>query len=249
MPLKEEFEAQGNWLFQRRSWFPIFIFPLIFYFLRDSEWIKYNVNETTQMIYIIFCVVVSFLGLFVRAYTIGYAPAGTSGRNTSEGQKAEKLNTKGIYSTVRHPLYLGNFLIFLGFILFTQSILFILFAVLLFRFYYERIMLAEEEFLRRKYGEIYEEWANRTPAFFPAFSKWEKPELSFSFRNVLKREYTAFFEICLIFPLLDLAAQYFIYGEYHLNWYWIGLLAFGLIVYLTLRTLKKTTRILHVEGR
>lgn len=249
MPLREEFEAQGNWLFRRRSWFPIFIFPLLFYFLKDSDWILYNLNETVQSVYIVLCVIVSLLGLFVRAFTIGFAPAGTSGRNTSEGQKAEQLNTKGIYSTVRHPLYFGNFLIFLGFILFTQSFIFILFSVLLFRFYYERIMLAEEEFLRRKYGDIYEEWANRTPAFLPACSKWQKPELSFSFRNVLKREYTAFFEICLVFPVLDLAAQYIIRGEYHLNWFWFAFLAVGFMVYLTLRTLKKTTRILHVDGR
>jgi len=249
MPLREELEVQGNWLFQRRSWLPIFICPLLFYYLKDSEWIKYNLNETAQTIYIVVCIIVSFLGLFVRAFTIGYTPAGTSGRNTSEGQKADKLNTTGIYSTVRHPLYLGNFLIFLGFILFTQSFIFILFAVLLFRFYYERIMLAEEEFLRRKYGVIYEEWASRTPAFYPACSKWQKPELSFSIRNVLKREYTAFFEICLVFPVLDLTAQYINHGEYLYNWFWISSLAIGFIIYLILRTLKKTTQILHVDGR
>ncbi|MGB8874133.1 MAG: hypothetical protein WCC75_12145, partial [Desulfobaccales bacterium] len=43
----------------------------------------------------------------------GLPPRGTSGRNT-QGQVAETLNTTGIYSLVRNPLYLGNFLIWLG---------------------------------------------------------------------------------------------------------------------------------------
>ena len=249
MALREEFERQGNWLFVRRSWFPILIFPLLFYALKDANYIALHWGVTAQIIYEIFCVAVSLLGLYVRAFTIAHAPAGTSGRNTKEGQVAELLNTKGIYSIVRHPLYLGNFLIFFGFILFTQSPWFIAVSVLAFWIYYERIMFAEEEFLRRKYGEQYVKWAENVPAFFPKFSQYEKPELPFSMRNVLKREYTAFFEITLIFPLLDLAAQYYLRGKVELNYYWLSFFLLGLIAYFTLRTLKKKTKILHVEGR
>jgi len=249
MALREEFVSQGNWFFVRRSWFPILIFPLIFYMLTESETILNLYGQVPQTAYQIFCVLVSFLGLVVRAVTIGYAPAGTSGRNTTEGQVAEQLNTKGIYSTVRHPLYLGNFLIFLGFTLFTQSVWFNIAATLAFWLYYERIMFAEEEFLRGKYGESYQDWAKSVPAFIPRLSQWQKAELEFSFRNVLKREYTAFFEIALIFPLLDFAAEYILHGTLTLNYYWLGFFIFGALVYFTLRTLKKKTKLLHVEGR
>ncbi len=249
MALKEEFERQGNWLFVRRSWFPILIFPLLFYSLHDAYTLQWHWGETAQNIYQIFCVVVSLSGLFVRGFTIAHAPAGTSGRNTKEGQIAEKLNTKGIYSIVRHPLYLGNFLIFFGFILFTQSPWFIGLSVLAFWIYYERIMFAEEEFLRRKYGKEYENWAANVPAFFPKFSQYQKPELPFSLRNVLKREYTAFFEITFIFPLLDIVAQYIHYETIEVKAYWLIFFAVGFITYFTLRTLKKKTDILHVEGR
>ena len=50
---------------------------------------------------------------------MGFAPRGTSGRNTL-GQVAEVLNTSGMYSVVRNPLYLGNFVIWLGLALFIK---------------------------------------------------------------------------------------------------------------------------------
>ena len=49
----------------------------------------------------------------IRIYTVGTTPAGTSGRNRDK-QIAEKLNKTGVYSIIRHPLYLGNLLIWLG---------------------------------------------------------------------------------------------------------------------------------------
>ena len=90
---------------------------------------------------------------WVRSYTIGTTPRGTSGRNTEE-QVAEQLNSSGIYSTVRHPLYLGNYLMWIGIVLFTKSISFTIIVSLMYWLYYERIMFAEERFLERKFGII-----------------------------------------------------------------------------------------------
>ena len=249
MPLREEFEIQGNWLFVRRSWLPLLFFPLLIIALFSYDFVNTHFGSTCFLIFQLLCLLISFLGLIVRAIAIGYAPAGTSGRNTTEGQIAEQLNTSGIYSIVRHPLYLGNFLIFLGFTLFTQSLWLNILSCLAYWIYYERIMYAEEEFLRRKYGQVYESWASVTPAFIPRFSKWITPPLSFSLKNVLKREYTAFFEITLAFPVLDLLGRYFTQGKFTWNYFWIGFFLLGLIIYITLRTLKKKTHLLDVEGR
>jgi len=144
---------------------------------------------------------ISFLGLAIRAFTIGYTPKNTSGRNI-KAQKAEVVNTTGIYSIVRHPLYLGNFVIWLGLSLFTESPFFIVIFILAFWLYYERIMFAEEQFLKRKFGKEYEEWADKTPSFFPAFSKWTPGNLPLSWKNIFKREYNGFGNIIL--PLLFL---------------------------------------------
>ena len=94
----------------------------------------------------------SVLGFLVRFYTIGTTPKGTSGRNTKE-QVADVLNSSGMYSMVRHPLYLGNYLIWLGISLASFNIYFAVIMSLLFWLYYERIMFAEERFLERKFGD------------------------------------------------------------------------------------------------
>ena len=69
--------------------------------------------------------------------------------------------------------------------------------VLAFWLYYERIMFAEESFLRQKFGETYQQWAATTPAFLPRFSQWRKPSLPFSWLNVLRREYSGLMIVIL----------------------------------------------------
>jgi hypothetical protein len=70
------------------------------------------------------CVFISLIGLAVRIYTIDYTPDNTSGRNTSE-QVADTLNRTGIYSIIRHPLYVGIFLMWLGIAFVVQNFWFI----------------------------------------------------------------------------------------------------------------------------
>src|SRR2546422_497608 len=88
---------------------------------------------------------------------------------------------------------------------FLPIILIPLIDVLAFWLYYERIMFAEEAFLRQKFGETYQRLAATTPAFFPRFGQWRKPSLPFSWRNVMRREYTA-----LMLLILCHAGQEFI---------------------------------------
>ena len=247
MTIHNELKKQGNWLFRWRSFLPLLILPIMLVALQESEYLE-RVLGVDDLFWEIFCLLVSLTGLAIRCLTIGYTPKGTSGRNT-KSQIAEVLNTTGMYSVVRHPLYLGNFMIFLGIVLFIQVWWFVLIAVLAFCIYYERIIFAEEEFLREKYGAPFLEWAEKTPAFLPKFKKWQKPVLPFSFRNVLKKEHTAFFVITTSFPVLDFLEDLFVEGKLQLDIGWGLLFIVGLITYLTLRTLKKKSKILDVEGR
>ena len=122
-------------------------------------------------------------------------------------------------------------------------------SLLAFWLYYERIMFTEEEFLRNKFGDLYLEWAERTPLFLPKPGNWKQPGLSFSFRNVLKREYTGLFVITSSFPLIDAVSDIFSLGKPELDLGWIIVFMTGLAIYLTLRALKKKTNILAVDGR
>jgi protein-S-isoprenylcysteine O-methyltransferase Ste14 len=247
MPLREELEANGNWLFVRRSWLPITLYPFaiaVLYFYLDTAYPK-----ITDLTWSIICLLVSLSGLVVRAITVGYTPKGTSGRNTAGGQIAEVLNQTGIYSTVRHPLYLGNFLMWLGLFMYLSVWWFVVICSLAYWLYYERIMIAEEEFLRKKYGTSYETWASKTPAFLPDFSLWRSADLTFSMRNVLKREYNGLFAVAITFTLFNIAAHYFNDNAFEVDFFWQVTFIVSLVLFLTLRTLKKTTRVLQVEGR
>ncbi len=231
-----------------RSYLPLILFPILLIALKETEYIETLFGDFADDLWELFCIVVSFGGLFIRGITIGYTPRGTSGRNTKK-QIADRLNTTGIYSVVRNPLYLGNFLIMLGFVMFTQAWWAVVIAILLFWIYYERIIYAEEEFLREKFAKLFLQWAKSTPAFIPKLTRWQKPDLPFSFRNILKREYTGFFVIIITFTLLEIAGDFISEGIFEFDTEWIIFFITGVVVYLTLRTLKKKTKILHVEGR
>ena len=247
MALQEELERTGNWLFRWRSFIPLALVVPMFAAMRHFEYLGHR--HLYQEFWAFLCMGISFLGLAIRAAVVGQTPYGTSGRNTWQGQVADSLNTRGVYSVVRHPLYLGNFIIWLGISLFALTWWLTVIFALLYWIYYERIMFAEEAYLRRKFGKSFDDWAARTPAFLPRFSGWEKAELPFSLRNVLRREYTGFFGIVAGFFLLEVSEHVAVEHELNFEPHWMAIFLAGLTIYLTLRTLKKHTALLDVEGR
>lgn len=250
MALIEEMERSGNKLFRSRSYLPLVLYIMAMLVIFSGVELH---ADHRSFAWSIICLSVGLLGQLIRALTIGYTPKGTSGRNTKEGQVAESLNTAGIYSLVRHPLYLGNFFMWLGLILYVGNWWFTVICSLLFWVYYERIMFAEEAFLRRKFGSAYLFWSEKTPAFFPNFKKFKKAEVPFSMRNVLKREYNGFFAMFLSFALINALHNYMLYGyfdpKYSLDPIWMYSLPGAFVVFIVLRTLKKKTRMLDVQGR
>ena len=187
----------------------------------------------------------------MRIITVGRAPLGTSGRNTRE-QAANSLTTTGIYSVVRHPLYLGNYLIVIGFALWPHVWWLVVMTTCFYALYYERIMLAEEAFLRRSFGDTFEKWLAETPAFIPRFHGWKPSPVPFCWRTVAQREYNAFFEIISVFFLFDLIGDSIAEHNWRMDagkWIWFGVFLAGFLVFAVLRTLKKRTRLLNVAGR
>lgn len=246
MALKEEMERQGNWLFRWRSYLPLLFLVMVLIVMKRNHDLGHG--ELGSRAWEFICLAVCLLGLGIRVFTIGYTPRGTSGRNTKT-QIAETLNTSGMYSIVRHPLYVGNFLIWFGIALFPYSVWVALISIFIFWIYYERIMFAEEAYLRKKFNGVYEEWAAKTPAFIPRFRDWKKPTLSFSLKNALRREYSAFFAMIFTLFLLKTVDGFLNQNRLIFDKPWLMLSLFGFTVWLTLRTMKKKTRWLNVEGR
>lgn len=246
MTLYEHSVKAGKWLFRRRGYLPLFsVLVLIPAFLQFSY---PEASHTYDLVWEMICLSVSFFGLFIRCYTCGYAPKGTSGRNTKK-QKADSLNTTGIYSLTRNPLYFGNFCICLGLTMFVHLWWITLIYILLFWLYYERIILAEEEFLNRKYGKDYQDYANHTSIFIPSFKNRQPPDMPFSFRTVLKREHSSFFAVIASFTALEVAGDYFVNKKITIDNIWLCLFLGGFGIYLALAILKKRTKLLHLEGR
>lgn len=250
MALVEEMEDQGNFLFKYRGQLPIVILfvglgILIYRQLNGS----YTEPTVYTEVYKIFCIVVCLFGQFIRALTIGYTPKSTSGRNTQK-QVAEELNSTGIYSIVRHPLYVGNYFMWLGICMLIQDPWFVISFTLLYWVYYERIMFAEEQFLRGKFGDTYVQWSLKTPAFIPKISQWVPSKLKFSMRNIIKREYYGFVSIFVVAFAFEAIKEYmhtqtFVFGDSH----WDIILLASLFIFIFVRILAKKTNILNVENR
>lgn len=247
MALIHSFERSGNYLFKNRSHIPVVLFVLavpVIYFTKPPFSNPLAENITTW-----FAILVSFLGFLVRAITIGTTPAGTSGRNTKEGQVAEELNTSGIYSTIRHPLYLGNYLMWTGIVIYTFNIWFVIAVSLAYWLYYERIMFAEERFLEKKFGKPYMDWSLTAPAFIPSFKNYKKSKLVFSMKSVLRREYSGILATVFGFVFIDNLRYFFQYNELEIISTSNLILGATIVLILILRTLKHHTRVLSESGR
>ena len=246
MALIHSFEEEGKFLFRYRGQIPIVLFviavPVIYftdYSFFSARWL---------LLIRIIAVALSIFGFLVRAYAIGTTPVGTSGRNRDK-QVAESLNNSGIYSIVRHPLYLGNYFMWIGIVAYTMNIYFFIIVTLAFWLYYERIMYAEERFLERKFGQNFLDWTMRVPAFIPSFKRYVKSAVPFSLVSVLRREYSGFLATVIGFLFVDVVRDYFNMQTFSLNYTYLYVLGAALLITLTLRTLKHHTRLLHEEGR
>lgn len=248
MALQEELETQGNYLFRYRGTLPLIILVLgILVFVINFK--QHNMFPVNQDVFKFACLLVSLAGLIIRIIAVGYSPVNTSGRNT-EGQLADSLNSTGIYSTVRHPLYLGNFLMWLGVGMLTQNVWFIFLFILMYWLYYERIMFAEEQFLRKKFADVYVDWSLKTPAFVPSFGNYQKPVHTFSWKKVLKKEKDGFVSVFLVMFFFDFLGQYLqnhsIVPEKN---FWFYSLIVSFVIYSILKILKSYSTFLDEKGR
>ncbi len=250
MALQEEMEKQGIWLFKYRSFLPLIILFIgtVLYIRTEMYPETFILEGTSYEIYFeMFCLLISLAGLGVRIGTVGYTPKNTSGRNTSQ-QVADTLNTTGMYSLVRHPLYVGNFLMWLGVGMLTGNFWFVIVFCFFYWVYYERIMFAEEQFLRRKFGQQYLEWSKDVPAFIPNFKNFKKSNLDFSWKKILKKEKNGLFALFLIFLIFDVLGE--VIGKtYDYNYFLIAMCTITGLSYVVLKYLKHKTSALNEPNR
>ncbi|WP_299366609.1 isoprenylcysteine carboxylmethyltransferase family protein [Winogradskyella sp.] len=241
MALQEELKVQGDFLFKNRSYLPLIalgIGLLVFIHKEYNEIEEPNTWLAESFEFLSLCV--SLVGLTIRIITVGHTPKNTSGRNTKDGQIADELNTTGMYSIVRHPLYLGNFFMWLGVAMLTENFWFIIAFVLFYVSYYVRIMYAEESFLRAKFGRLYSDWAETVPTIIPTFKYYKNPKYPFSIKKVLKKEKNGFCAIFLLFWMFDVVCRLCQKEPFESEakfWFYAAIAA--TIIYFILKIMKK----------
>ncbi len=248
MLLRDKMVVQGNRLFRKRGMYASVLgIPMVLFAFYQHLY-SGNVHFFGWG-WDAVCFAVSLIGLALRAYAIGCRARRTSGRNGQKGQVADTLNTTGLYSLTRNPLYLGNFLIALGIVMMFSLWWLVVIYALGFWLHYERIILAEEDFLLNKFGETYTKWAEVTPVFVPVFRNRRPPEIPFSWRTALKSEYQTAAMTIFSFIVLQLVSHGHPAYSFASVKVWVYLLALNLAFFMVVRLVCKRTKFLHVSGR
>ena len=144
---------------------------------------------------------VSILGLAMRAWAAGHI------------RKNAQLAMSGPYAFTRNPLYLGSFLLGLGFTIASgQVLLGVLFAALFLGIYLP-VMRVEASTMAQLFGQDYETYRRSVPLFIPRitpFRQADSAENKFDGTLYLRyREYRAALGLVLAWGLLLIKTFYF----------------------------------------
>src|SRR5690606_22734048 len=102
---------------------------------------------------------ITVLGQLIRGITVSLAYIVRGGKDKKV--YADELVTSGIFAHCRNPLYVGNILMLVGVGVLVNSLLYLLVFIPLFLFIYQAIVLAEENFLRNKFGDQFDGYARQ----------------------------------------------------------------------------------------
>jgi hypothetical protein len=145
------------------------------------------------------------LGEMLRIFSLKHIGPTTRTRDIC----ADDLVTTGAYSCTRNPLYLGNYIKTWGFLTIAGNFAYGLLVCVFFLIEFLGIIAYEEDFLREKFPEKYEEF-EKTPAFFPKLSKLKNifDKGKFSFMEALRSERKTFQSTGAILIFLALISNY-----------------------------------------
>jgi protein-S-isoprenylcysteine O-methyltransferase Ste14 len=154
-PSAAERTSSARWgavLFRNRSWLPV---PFLLVALLVPA-------HTTAANWIVGAVLIA-IGEWIRL--AGVAAAGTVTRRRS--REVQRLVTYGIFRWVRNPLYVGNFFIWMGFVVISGVLWFLPVAIVLFAAEYTLIVAYEEGVLESIFGGEYLAYKRTTPRWIP----------------------------------------------------------------------------------
>jgi len=139
-------------LFRNRSWLPV-PFLLVVLLVPAHPTVRHFVAAAALIV----------IGEWIRL--AGVAAAGTVTRRRS--RDVQRLVNYGIFGWMRNPLYVGNFLIWMGFVVASGLLWFLPLAIAIFAIEYSLIVAYEEGVLESIFGAEYLAYRTRTPRWVP----------------------------------------------------------------------------------
>ena len=123
------------------------------------------------------------LGFVIIVVTFLYYPftefAGIDMLMQKQPVKSDRLIVRGITKRVRHPLYLGVFLISWGWFAATPDLANLIMAIIFTLYIYIGLRI-EEQKLIEEFGDAYREYRKKTPFLFPGFGKCTSSPTAFN---------------------------------------------------------------------
>ena len=155
----------GNFFFKYRNLLFIFLYLLLFI---PSPPLFSEGMFGPHFYYwpIIIGLLITISGQVIRGATIGLSYIIRGGRDKKV--YAEDLVTTGIFNHCRNPLYVGNILMLLGVGILSDSLIYVLLVMPVFIIIYQAIVLAEEDFLKNKFGKIFYSYCERVNRWVPS---------------------------------------------------------------------------------
>ncbi len=233
----------GNFFFKYRNFLFIFLYLLLFIPSPDLFPERFY-GEKYYWFPIILGILITVTGQLIRGGTIGlaYIVRGGLGKKVY----ADGLVTEGIFTHVRNPLYVGNILMLLGVGIMANSLIYTFIVMPLFLFIYQCIVLAEENFLRGKFGAQFDEYTRKVHRWIPNLAGIGKTfgSMEFKWKRWLIKEYnTQFIWLTGIALILLFKYPQLTNGDTQLR----NILAVAAVVvfgvyYLTIRYFKKSKK-------
>jgi protein-S-isoprenylcysteine O-methyltransferase Ste14 len=178
----------GNFFFKYRNL--IFILLYLALFIPSPPIFSKEAFGTNYYLWpIIIGLTITVTGQLIRGVTIGLAYIIRGGKDGKV--YAEDLVTQGIFNHCRNPLYVGNILMLAGVGILSNSLIYLLVFIPFFLFVYQAIVLAEENFLRNKFGEKFNNYCKRVNRWIPGLNGIGKTfkGMHFKWRRWILKEY------------------------------------------------------------
>jgi protein-S-isoprenylcysteine O-methyltransferase Ste14 len=231
----------GNFFFKYRNF--LFIFLYLALFIKSPKIITEEVFGANYYLYpLITGLFITIVGQLIRGIAISLAYIVRGGLNKKV--HADDLVTEGFFNHGRNPLYVGNILMLVGVGILMNSLIFMVVFIPLFLFIYQAIVLAEENFLRQKFGAQFEAYCARVNRWWINFNGLGKTinSMAFNGKRWLIKEYNTqtVWLLGIVVILLYYYPQLTAYDEVLRDRIGMTALAILAIYYLTIRYLKKS---------